>query len=209
MGGCLSLAVVVFARLGVLSLTLTECFGILLRLGDDRRVFTGALQNHTADLVTLLSLDGPDHGRGCCLERIFLAQGSEPLFPFGLAVADLIDVPVGRAECLLGVCAAGLFCLLSLLRIRNLLTVVVTCIHRELSGFFPGFRAGLVLFLRALEKLHRVGIGLVAGASHGASWRHCKSGWSFTARGRDLSRCHGLVADMQDAGRKKRGAAGR
>src|ERR1017187_2233 len=93
MGGCLSLAVVVFARLGVLSLTLTECFGILLRPGDDRRVFTGALQNHAADLLPLLSLDGTDHRRGCGPEWIFFAQGSEPLVPFGLAVADLIDVP--------------------------------------------------------------------------------------------------------------------
>src|ERR1035441_3682297 len=166
--GMLSLAVVVVVFAGlVLSLALAERLGILLCLGDDRRVFTGALQNHTADLLALLSLDGPDHGRGCCLERIFLAQGSEPLFPFGLAVADLIDVPVGCAECLLGVCAEGLFCLLALLRIGNILKLVVTCIHRELSGFFFGFRAGLVLLLRAPERLHRVGIGLVAGATHG------------------------------------------
>src|ERR1017187_622863 len=169
MGGCLSLAVVVFARLGVLSLTLTECFGILLRPGDDRRVFTGALQNHAADLLPLLSLDGTDHRRGCGPEWIFFAQGSEPLVPFGLAVADLIDVPVGCAECLLGVCAEGLFCLLALLGIGNILKLVVKGIHRELSGFFFGFRAGLVLLLRALERLHRVGIGLVAGATHGAS----------------------------------------
>src|ERR1039458_4883844 len=164
----LPLAVAGFARL-VLGLALAELLGILLRRGDDRRIFTGALQNHVADLLALLSLDGTDYRRGCGPDRVFFAQGSEPLFPFGLAVADLIDVPVGCAECLLGVCAEGLFCLLALLRIGNILKLVVTRIHRELSGFFFGFRAGLVLLLRALERLHRVGIGLVAGATHGAS----------------------------------------
>src|ERR1039458_4666425 len=198
----LPLAVAGFARL-VLGLALAELLGILLRRGDDRRIFTGALQNHVADLLALLSLDGTDHRRGCGPERIFFAQGSEPLFPFGLAVADLIDVSVGRAECLLGVCAEGLFCLLALLRIGNILKLVVTRIHRELSGFFFGFRAGLVLLLRALERLHRVGIGLVAGAAHGASWRHGKSGWSFTARGRDLSRCHGAGRGYARCGEEK------
>ena len=46
--GMLSLAVVGFARL-VLGLALTERFGILLRLGDDRRVFTGALFARSCD----------------------------------------------------------------------------------------------------------------------------------------------------------------
>src|ERR1022692_5117639 len=67
--GMLSLAVVVFGRL-VLGLALAERLGILLRPGDDRRIFTGALQNHAADLLALLSLDGTDYRRGCGPDQI-------------------------------------------------------------------------------------------------------------------------------------------